>query len=95
MRCSHAAPRQAREFVRAILDRWQLGAVADVACLLASELVTNVVRHVGNPMSLRVELLTGRGLMLLDALAHTWGPRQGRGEKVVWFSLPALPACSM
>jgi anti-sigma regulatory factor (Ser/Thr protein kinase) len=48
------APRLARAALRDALQEWQLEVVLDVAALLTSELVTNVVRHVGAPMTLRV-----------------------------------------
>jgi anti-sigma regulatory factor (Ser/Thr protein kinase) len=30
---------------------------------------------------------TGRGLMIIDNLAHRWGVRQRKGETTVWFTL--------
>jgi anti-sigma regulatory factor (Ser/Thr protein kinase) len=51
--------REARAFVRETLHRWRLDAISDEAELLASELVTNVVLHVGTP--LRVTLLRAGG----------------------------------
>jgi anti-sigma regulatory factor (Ser/Thr protein kinase) len=36
---------QARHFVANALDGWGCAHVADTACLLASELVTNAIRH--------------------------------------------------
>jgi anti-sigma regulatory factor (Ser/Thr protein kinase) len=48
------APRFARAVLRDTLERWHLEALLDVAALLTSELVTNVVHHVGAPMTLRV-----------------------------------------
>lgn len=50
-----ATPRSAREaraFVRDTLHRWRLDSISDEAELLASELVTNVVLHVGTPLRL-------------------------------------------
>jgi anti-sigma regulatory factor (Ser/Thr protein kinase) len=52
------APRLARAAVRKTLGQWQLEALLDVAALLTSELVTNVVRHVGGPITLRVSRAT-------------------------------------
>jgi anti-sigma regulatory factor (Ser/Thr protein kinase) len=48
------APRLARGVLRDTLEEWQLEVLLDVAALLTSELITNVVRHVGAPMTLRV-----------------------------------------
>lgn len=31
--------------------------------------------------------LTGRGLMIIDNLAHRWGVRRRRNETAVWFTL--------
>ncbi len=47
------APGAAREFLRSTLQTWRLDGFGDVAELLADELVSNVVRHVGAPMQLR------------------------------------------
>ncbi|NEW77086.1 ATP-binding protein [Streptomyces rhizosphaericus] len=49
------APREARRAVRHALFAWEYGeGVADVATLLASELVTNAIRHA--PDSIRVKV---------------------------------------
>jgi anti-sigma regulatory factor (Ser/Thr protein kinase) len=48
------APRAARAVVRAALQAWGLERFCDVAELLTDELVSNVVRHVGSPLQLRV-----------------------------------------
>ena len=47
------APQSARSFLRAALQTWQLDGFGEVTELLADELVANVVRHVGSPMTLR------------------------------------------
>ncbi len=47
-------PRQVRRLVRRTLADWGLSACADVAELLASELVTNAVRHASKPIELRL-----------------------------------------
>jgi len=47
---SHAA----RMWVRPKLQAWNFGGVADEVELLLSELVTNVVEHVGEPMWVRL-----------------------------------------
>ncbi|MCU1354254.1 MAG: response regulator receiver [Acidimicrobiales bacterium] len=47
--------RVARRFVSTTLARWQAEAVADVALLLTSELVTNAVLHARSSVELRIE----------------------------------------
>ncbi len=49
------APQMARAFLREALQSWSLDHLGDVAGLLVSELVTNVVTHVDSPMTLRAE----------------------------------------
>jgi hypothetical protein len=51
-----AAARASREFVREVCGRWGIGALAEPAALVASELVTNAVVHARTAMELRVEL---------------------------------------
>jgi anti-sigma regulatory factor (Ser/Thr protein kinase) len=43
----------ARAFLRNTLETWELDGLGEVTELLTSELVTNVVRHVGTPMTVR------------------------------------------
>jgi anti-sigma regulatory factor (Ser/Thr protein kinase) len=52
------APTTARAFLRAALGTWELDGFGEVTELLTSELVTNVVRHVGAPMTLRARFDT-------------------------------------
>jgi anti-sigma regulatory factor (Ser/Thr protein kinase) len=47
------APQSARAFLRAALETWKLDGFGQVTELLADELVANVVRHVGSPLTLR------------------------------------------
>ncbi|WP_018658105.1 ATP-binding SpoIIE family protein phosphatase [Actinomadura flavalba] len=49
-----AAARRARGLVRERLDRWDLNAHSDTAALLASELVTNALRHSTGRVTLRL-----------------------------------------
>ncbi len=49
-----SSPQLARAFLRSTLHTWQLDGFGDVTELLVSELVANVVTHVGTPMTLRV-----------------------------------------
>jgi anti-sigma regulatory factor (Ser/Thr protein kinase) len=48
------SPQLARAFLRTALGTWKLDGFGDVTELLVSELVANVVTHVGSPMTLRV-----------------------------------------
>jgi anti-sigma regulatory factor (Ser/Thr protein kinase) len=109
----------ARAFLRSTLETWQLDGFGEVTEVLTSELVTNVVRHVGSPMtlralrqpsSIRVEVEdsssdtpfardakpldeTGRGLLLVAALADEWGVTQhGDHGKTVWFEIDVTTA---
>jgi len=49
------SPQLARAFLRATLETWKLDGFGGVTELLVSELVANVVTHVGTPMTLRVQ----------------------------------------
>lgn len=46
-------PAAVRRFLRDTLQTWKLDGFGDVTELLTSELVTNVVLHVGEPMTVR------------------------------------------
>ena len=48
------APMLARAFLRMALGTWRLDGFGEITELLASELVSNVVVHVGAPMTLRI-----------------------------------------
>lgn len=56
--------REARAFVRDTLHRWRLESLSDEAELLASELVTNVVLHVGTPLQVRLRRAAGHAQAL-------------------------------
>jgi anti-sigma regulatory factor (Ser/Thr protein kinase) len=112
------APQLARAFLRSALETWQLDGFGDVTELLVSELVANVVTHVGTPMTLRVQRAPGtmrveiddpssdppvvrhpdaaeehgRGVLLVDQLADTWGVDQRIDGKTVWFELDVSTA---
>lgn len=75
-----AAARRARGLVRERLRRWGLGALADTAVLLASELVTNAYRHAGGPITLR--LIREGGLVLEVFDSYDGQPRVRAGEDV-------------
>lgn len=49
--------RAARAFVASAVSTWSLDGVGDVAVLLASEVVTNAVRHARTPYRLSVEFV--------------------------------------
>jgi anti-sigma regulatory factor (Ser/Thr protein kinase) len=48
-----STPARARAFLRGALQTWQLDGFGAVTELLTDELVSNVVRHVGAPMTVR------------------------------------------
>ena len=58
------AAAEARGFLRATLQTWQLDGWGDLTELLASELVSNVVAHVGTPMTLRIG--TDKGVIRVE-----------------------------
>lgn len=63
--------RAARAFTRAVLDRWQLSALAEDAAEVVSELVTNALRHANwpdpaAPIPLRLQRLGDRVRIEVD-----------------------------
>lgn len=109
-----------RAELRDALRRWGAAALIDTAELLASELVTNAIRHTdrdamftarfyredGREPRLRIEVedesdlwpkrrtpgeqaSSGRGLMLVEALADAWGVEPRGSGKRMWFELTA------
>ncbi|MFD3919895.1 ATP-binding protein [Streptomyces sp. NPDC058595] len=105
-----------RRAMRLHLSLWRLSDLEDVALICVSELVANVINHVGpgTPVTLavstdgphlRIELSdpdtramptllaptsgaeSGRGLMILDAVADRWGVISRADSKVVWCEL--------
>jgi anti-anti-sigma regulatory factor len=109
------AARQARNVATDACVRWDLPDLLAPACLMASELVSNVVDHAHTMMTLRLTLrprylqiavrdgsaaepvrrattgvgcMRGRGLLLVEATAHSWGWLPTENGKVVWASLP-------
>ncbi|MBV2353066.1 ATP-binding protein [Streptomyces sp. J2-1] len=58
------AVRTARGAVRVQLRGWQLDALADIAALLVSELVTNSLRHASGPIGVRLLRPGGTGATL-------------------------------
>lgn len=105
-----------RRAMRLHLSLWGLSDLEDLAQICVSELVANVINHVGpgTPVTLavstdgahlRIELSdpdtrtlptllapmsdaeSGRGLMILDAVADRWGVVSRADSKVVWCEL--------
>lgn len=62
--------RQARQFVRATLDAWNLSMLAGDAELLVSELVTNAVVHAGTDITVRMEMRQHSGTSVLHVGVH-------------------------
>ncbi|MET8152298.1 ATP-binding protein [Actinoplanes sp. NPDC049668] len=105
------APRHARVIATEACLRWDLPDLVAPASVIASELITNVVDHVGTMARLRISLRPrfvtiavrdgsvveprrrrpdesgGRGLLLVEATARSWGWLPVDGGKVVWASL--------
>jgi serine phosphatase RsbU (regulator of sigma subunit)/anti-sigma regulatory factor (Ser/Thr protein kinase) len=103
----------ARACVRDTLASWGHQALADTACLLVTEVLTNAIRLARSPVDLRLYLAAdqiiieitddsvripqrrlpslddenGRGLLLVEALATSWGTRPADPGKTVWFTL--------
>jgi anti-sigma regulatory factor (Ser/Thr protein kinase) len=110
---SRQTPAATRTFVRAALQTWAMDGVGEVVELLATELVSNVVSHVGSSMTVRVSRRAGsvrvevddasdqlpvmrdpsptdrggRGLLIIDRLARSWGAERRDGGKTVWFEV--------
>ncbi len=114
------AVRASRQWVRETLTRWRLIDAAERTEHLASELVTNAIRHAHDGFSvvvllmyaagaLRVEVRdhdplnlplvanpgpldpSGRGLVIVEALADRWGVRVTDAGKAVWCELAVSP----
>ncbi|MFI1016234.1 ATP-binding protein [Streptomyces sp. NPDC020965] len=117
---------EVRRVLRDLLRQWGGPDTADVAQLLASELVTNALVHTDHgavvtatvaSSTLRVEVRDfmaglplapvppsgqldmpdvldahGRGLVLVQNLADSWGVRTQGVGKVIWFELYERPA---
>ncbi|MFF1565236.1 ATP-binding protein [Streptomyces sp. NPDC058293] len=112
-----AVPKAVPELRRAV--RGHLGAAYAEVQLCVSELLGNVIRHVGEGTPVRVRVArvagvgirvevtdpdprvlpvllratgedeSGRGLVLLDAMALRWGVEQGAASKTVWCEVEA------
>ncbi|MEU5884731.1 SpoIIE family protein phosphatase [Spirillospora sp. NPDC047279] len=73
-----AAARRARGLVRDRLEQWKMAELSDSAELVASELVTNALRHAGGRPTLR--LIRENGLVLEVFDGADGRPRVRRGE---------------
>jgi anti-sigma regulatory factor (Ser/Thr protein kinase) len=76
------AAHRARAFAAEVCRRWGLESLADTTALVVSELVTNIVRHVGGDFELRLERRGG----LLRIAVRDWGPGLRR-----WPDPPSQP----
>jgi hypothetical protein len=63
---SRHAPSDARALLRNALHTWALDGLGDVSELIVSELVSNVVCHVGTPMTLRVTVTRDRSVLRIE-----------------------------
>ncbi|WP_107093609.1 ATP-binding protein [Streptomyces sp. XY332] len=103
-----------RRRLTAQLTAWGLEELVDTTQLVASELITNALRHTRGPIGVRVHVHggllrcevedadpngptrrtapadaeNGRGIELVDALAHNWGSHRTLTGKTTWFELP-------
>ncbi|MFE2733594.1 ATP-binding protein [Streptomyces sp. NPDC059349] len=112
-----AVPKAVPELRRAV--RGYAGMACSEVQLCVSELLGNVIRHVGEGTPVRVRVArvegvgirvevtdpdprvlpvllratgedeSGRGLLLLDAVARRWGVEQGAASKTVWCEVRA------
>jgi two-component sensor histidine kinase len=106
------SPARARQFVeRALTDRCP-PRIMEAAALLASELVTNAVRHARTELTISIDTSrdgvrlevhddsprmpelqrdpsagSGRGLLLVERIAESWGATPCFGGKTVWVEL--------
>ncbi|MBG0816080.1 SpoIIE family protein phosphatase [Planomonospora sp. ID82291] len=88
-----AAVGAARRFLTATLRSWHCAQLTDTACLLASELLTNTVRHTRGPATLRL-LRTRDGLTVevTDHSADLPRPRRARSTDEAGRGLAILQA---
>jgi anti-sigma regulatory factor (Ser/Thr protein kinase) len=104
----------ARAFLARLLDGWGIAdEVIDDASLLASELMSNAVKHGGGVVDLQIEAEDGllhvgvhdnsdgaptiteagpsspggRGMWIVQSVAHDWGTDPDASGKTVWFEL--------
>jgi anti-sigma regulatory factor (Ser/Thr protein kinase) len=63
---TNSSPQLARAFLSTTMHTWQLDGFGDITELLVTELVANVVTHVGAPMTIRVRRSPGRVRVEID-----------------------------
>src|SRR6266508_3679187 len=82
----------ARRMVVEAGQRWGVASVVESAEIVVTELVSNAVRH-GRPRRLTVAEPSehGRGLLIVDAFATSWGSDLNADGKVVWATLRVYP----
>jgi hypothetical protein len=73
------SPAAARAFVRDALQTWDVHVSGDVSDLLVTEVVSNVVRHVGEEMTLRMTRSTERGSIRVEVEDASDAPLVRRG----------------
>jgi anti-sigma regulatory factor (Ser/Thr protein kinase) len=86
---------EGRAFLGKALTAWDCVRAADDARLLLSEVLTNAVQHAQGPISPHLpqprtageDEESGRGLILVRALADNWGVRPTDAGKTTWFTL--------
>jgi anti-sigma regulatory factor (Ser/Thr protein kinase) len=78
-----SSPRRARQFVDEVLHRWHRDGAIDRLSLIASELVTNAVRHARTEIT--IELTSEDGSLLLEVFDR------GAGEPTFLDSPPDRP----
>ena len=66
-----SSPRRARQFVDEVLHRWQRDGAIDRLALIASELVTNAVRHAQTEIT--IELTAEEGSVHLEVFDRSSG----------------------
>jgi anti-sigma regulatory factor (Ser/Thr protein kinase) len=90
-----SSPARARSFVASVLEDWRCTDLLDDALLVASELVTNAIRHARSSCELRLELLPGT--VRLGVRDHGEGvpaPRRPAAYEVGGRGLPIVAALS-
>ena len=84
------APRLGRHFVHDVLMSCEAVDLSDIALLLTSELVTNVVKHAVTPVALAVEwtdprlrVEVGDGSAIVPSIAEAAGAHGGYGMRIL------------
>jgi anti-anti-sigma regulatory factor len=109
------AARRGRDLATEACLLWRSPELVPRASIIASELVTNAVRHAGTPFELSLArtmrylhigvrdedprpairqtpdtlAFSGRGLLIVEQTALSWGSTPAQSGKVVWATLPA------